>query len=298
MLNDPHLCVIQYYPNARDVFPSVDLKGGVAICLRDENQNFGAIKQYIPNETMLNIAKKMVNLDASYLPSIMHGGRSDLKFNNAFLNAYPQSKGDRLKAIQSKTPKVTKLSQGEEYELKSSTFDVLPYIFKQNEPKNKGNFYRILGLENGNRQYRWIEKDYMAPRYPEDNNIAAYKVFVSESNGSGKFGEALSSPVIGLQDDSSTPTFISIGNFATLGEALNAQKYLKTKFVRALLGLRKKTQHNPPAAWAYIPCQNFEENSDIDWSASIAGIDEQLFLKYGLTEEEIAFIWNNVKAME
>ena len=44
--------------------------------------------------------------------------------------------------------------------------------------------------------------------------------------------------------------------------------------------------------------QNFTANSGIDWSKSIAEIDQQLYAKYGLSEEEIAFIEKMVKAME
>ena len=47
-----------------------------------------------------------------------------------------------------------------------------------------------------------------------------------------------------------------------------------------------------------VPIEDFTENSDFDWSVSIANIDKQLYKKYGLSEEEISFIENNVKEME
>ena len=47
-----------------------------------------------------------------------------------------------------------------------------------------------------------------------------------------------------------------------------------------------------------VPLQDFTCKSDIDWSVSIANIDKQLYKKYGLSEEEIAFIETNVKEME
>ena len=50
--------------------------------------------------------------------------------------------------------------------------------------------------------------------------------------------------------------------------------------------------------WALSPMQDFTENSDIDWTKSVAEIDRQLYKKYGLTEEEIAFIEEKVQAME
>lgn len=48
----------------------------------------------------------------------------------------------------------------------------------------------------------------------------------------------------------------------------------------------------------FVPVQNFEEDSDIDWTKSIPEIDQQLYAKYGLDEHEIAFIEEKVKAME
>ena len=72
----------------------------------------------------------------------------------------------------------------------------------------------------------------------------------------------------------------------------------KTKFSRALLGVLKITQDNPPEKWKFIPLQDFTSNSDIDWTKSIAEVDQQLYKKYGLSEEEIQFIESKVKEME
>ena len=72
---------------------------------------------------------------------------------------------------------------------------------------------------------------------------------------------------------------------------------MKTKFFRALLGIKKVTQHCPPKVWSLIPLQDFSLSSDIDWSQSIAEIDRQLYAKYGLSAEEIAFIESHVKEM-
>ena len=75
-------------------------------------------------------------------------------------------------------------------------------------------------------------------------------------------------------------------------------KYICTKFARCLLGVLKVTQDNPPEKWKYVPMQDFTVNSDIDWSQSVAGIDRQLYAKYGLDEREIEFIETHVKEMK
>jgi type II restriction enzyme len=64
-----------------------------------------------------------------------------------------------------------------------------------------------------------------------------------------------------------------------------------------MLGILKVTQHNPGSKWVYVPLQDFTSSSDIDWSKSIAEIDEQLFDKYGLDEQERNFIRTKVKEM-
>jgi hypothetical protein len=48
----------------------------------------------------------------------------------------------------------------------------------------------------------------------------------------------------------------------------------------------------------FVPLQNFTSDSDIDWNKSIAEIDRQLYVKYGLSGEEIGFIESMIKAME
>lgn len=74
-------------------------------------------------------------------------------------------------------------------------------------------------------------------------------------------------------------------------------KYIQTKFARTLLGTLKVTQDNPKDTWANVPMQDFTPDSDIDWSKSIPEIDAQLYAKYGLSEEEIAFIESMIKPM-
>lgn len=75
-------------------------------------------------------------------------------------------------------------------------------------------------------------------------------------------------------------------------------KYVKGKFSRVMLGVLKTTQDNTKGKWQYVPLQNFTTDSDIDWSQSISDIDQQLYQKYGLSDEEIKFIETKVQAMD
>ena len=296
-VTDEHIKIALYVNDATKIFPNTDIKGGVAIVYRDAKVIYGAIGEFIPDEHLRELLSHFPKNESNNFSSIMYGGRSDLKFNYEFLRRYPNSKEDRLLAIQADHPNVKELGPNEEYELKSSTLEILPYAFYDQEPENSNKYYRILGLVGTKRVYRWIEKQYLTPRYP-NNNINGYKVFISKASGTGKFGETLSEPVIGLPGDSATPSFIGIGNFGTREQCIYASKYICTKFARALLGALKITQDIVPAKWAYVPMQDFTNNSDIDWTKSISEIDRQLYKKYHLSADEIEFIESNVKSMD
>lgn len=132
----------------------------------------------------------------------------------------------------------------------------------------------------------------------DNENIDKYKVLVPRSNGSGALGEVLSTPLIGEPLIGYTQTFIGIGSFDTREEADAALKYVKSKFARTMLGILKVTQDNNRATWKLVPVQDFTPNSDIDWTKSISEIDQQLYKKYGLSDDEIKFIEANVQEMD
>ena len=153
---------------------------------------------------------------------------------------------------------------------------------------------KIIGLINNNRVEKYIDKKYICSH----ENLFKYKVVVPKSNGSGAIGEVLSTPVIGLPEIGYTQSFIGVGAYDTLFEAEATLKYIKSKFARCMLGTLKVTQDNNPPTWANVPKQDFTSNSDIDWSKSVAEIDKQLYKKYKLSEDEIAFIEEKIKPMD
>ena len=132
----------------------------------------------------------------------------------------------------------------------------------------------------------------------DNEYLNSYNLFIPEANNSGKYGETLTEPSFGNPDEGASDTFLSAGIFSSKEESQHLEKYMKTKFFRALLGTKKVTQHCPPAVWKMIPLQDFTASSDIDWSTSIAEIDKQLYQKYNLSNEEIDFIETKVKGME
>lgn len=65
-----------------------------------------------------------------------------------------------------------------------------------------------------------------------------------------------------------------------------------------MLGIKKIAQVLTSNIYSFVPQQNFKNSSDITWTNSLADIDKQLYAKYALTEEEIAFIESMIKPME
>ena len=95
-----------------------------------------------------------------------------------------------------------------------------------------------------------------------------------------------------------TETYIVIDTMDDEQSANNLYKYLCTKFVRFLVAQLTATQHLSKSNFAFVPLQDFTDNSDIDWSKSIPEIDKQLYAKYGLDDGEIEFIESMIKPME
>ena len=65
-----------------------------------------------------------------------------------------------------------------------------------------------------------------------------------------------------------------------------------------MLGVLKVTQHNPASTWKYVPAQDFTAPRTSTGPSRSREIDQQLYAKYGLDPEEIAFIEAKVKPME
>ena len=72
--------------------------------------------------------------------------------------------------------------------------------------------------------------------------------------------------------------------------AENVAKYLHTKLFNMLIGEVKVTQSASKEVYQLVPVQDFTCASDIDWSQSVTDIDRQLYRKYKLTNDEIAYI--------
>ena len=277
VLNDDNFKVIKYEPDSTKLFNNVDIKGGIAITLRNANMKYGKIIRFTSHDELHSILEKVIGHNG--FTSIVNLIYLQNKFNLTELyEDYPE-----YKTIIG--------SNGREKRLTTSIFNQLDVF--SSERKNDDDL-EIIGLINNNRVYRYIPKRYIEAH----ENLYKYKVVIPKSNGSGAIGEVLSTPILGEPILGYTQSFIGIGAFETETEGNAALKYVKTKFMRTMLGILKVTQDNNTDVWKFVPLQDFTSSSDINWRASVADIDQQFYRKYGLSADEIAFIEKMIKPME
>lgn len=278
MLNDEHLKVAFFTPDSRSVFPNQEIKGGIVITYRDATQSFEPIGVFTPYSDLNSILHKVIALDFMSFENIVVT-RTAYRLTDDLHRDFPEA--------------ISLLSEGHPYDMSTNIFERLPQVFFDAKPGESEQFISIIGRLNNSRVTKWIKRRYVN----QVSNLDGYKIFMSSANGSGQYGESLALPIIGEPGEGATETFISIGNFDSRNDATNTSKYVCCKFTRALLGILKSTQHLTPATWKYVPLQDFSLASDIDWSKPIADIDQQLYRKYGLDDDEIEFIESHVKEM-
>lgn len=277
MLSDKHFEVIKYYQKSSDVFPEIDLKGGISINVRNINKVTEPIGVFTSFKELNTILKKVKSLSG---------------FSSVAEQVFLQNKLN-LEMLYSDFPDFINLigSKGKEKRLTTSIFNQIP-IFSDGKINN--DYVQILGLIDNHRVFKWVDKKYLE----NQTNFERFKIIVPKSNGTGAIGEVLSTPLIGEPLIGYTQSFISIFSLESNKHAEAALKYIKSKFARTLLGTLKITQDNNKETWANVPMQDFSQNSDIDWSKSIHEIDLQLYQKYKLSNEEINFIESKIQSME
>lgn len=154
----------------------------------------------------------------------------------------------------------------------------------------------IIGLgDSQRREKRYAHRDYPLPI---KNGLESYKIFIPRNWGTGKLQDSNYSTYLAEPYEACTETFVQVFPFDNVEERDNCNKYMKTKFFRIVVSIRKQDQGAGKDVYQFVPLQNFTKDSDIDWSKSIKEIDAQLYAKYGLTNEEIQFIESMIKPMD
>lgn len=269
MIHDKHITVLHDFANSEDCFTGVDIKGGICYFLWERDV-----------EKVCDIYRhdsKGTSVSKRYL----------VEDNDDIFIRYPELVAIKNKVCAKHEKSFeTIVSSRKPYGLASdffanpSKFDLPPI----SDAPIKGG-YSILGLESLKRVTKYIPKNYPLPK---KNGLNKYKLFIANSYGCGEIGEGPATPVLATPGELCTETFLEIGNFEIRSEAENAMSYLKTKFFRCLVGIRKQTQHATKQVYHYVPLQDFSK----PWT------DEELYAKYNLTQEEVDFIESMIKPME
>ncbi len=269
MIHDRHISKLYDFADAGDCFSGVDIKGGVCYFLRERDK-----------ESECDIYRQDSN-------GVVYSKRYLVEKDDDIFIRYSQLVSIKNKVSLKKEDSFEDIvSARKPYGLPSDFFNNpnkfgLPEIY--DEVIEGG--YSILGLEGLKRVKKYIPARYPLPK---KDGLNKYKLFISNSYGCGEIGEGPATPVLATPGELCTETFLEIGKWDTYTEASNALSYLKTKFFRALVGIRKQTQHATKNVYHYVPIQDFSK----PWT------DEELYAKYDLSKEEIDFIESMIKPME
>ena len=135
----------------------------------------------------------------------------------------------------------------------------------------------------GSQKVSWVERKSITVK-PEW--IDEWKVLMTAVQGTSAAVETkfLSKPILTEPGTACTETYLVAGHFDNEGEAANYAKYLRTRFVRFLVSLRKATQHATRDVYSFVPDLLLNQ----EWT------DANLYKRYGLTKEEVAFIESQV----
>jgi len=279
-LADEHLTVAIFEPSSATIFPGTDIDGGIVVTYRDATRVVGPIGNH---SHLSDAAKSLVDAVAKHAQASLA----------ETITEHPCSWDAQVFIDHPELRERIPVSSG--LRMKTNTFERMGEVCLTSAPDDGHDYVRILGLARRKREERWVRKDYVvAPPV-----VGKFKVFIAKADGAAvKAGRVVGTPSIAPPNTGFTQTFITIGKFDSETEATACATYVKTKFARAMLGILKTTQDNSAIKWKHVPLEDFSATSDIDWTKSISDIDKQLYAKYELGANEIAFIEAKIKPLE
>ena len=255
MLTDPRMRSIVDFPKLWEAFPGVKIRGGISYFLWDREHNGPCEIQTV--------------IDG--WPSVPAVRRH--------LDAY-----DVLVRLNEAIPILEKVRTRGEETLDLRVASQRPFGLATNFKGSRTG----TGLSSpvklfANQSVPWVER---AEILTNSNWIDEWKVLITRIQGTSAAVETkfLSKPIIAGPGTACTETYLVAGHFEKESEAANYASYLRTRFVRFLVSLRKPTQDALKSVYAFVPDVPVDEV----WP------DAKLYQRYGLTQDEIAFIESQV----
>ena len=280
MITCNHIEILHDYPNANDCFPGVEIKGGVSYFLWNREYT-GKCKYYYHTHDNYIIQERFDYLDSSKAGVVIREPQAYSIFE-----------------------KIVKV-EGQYYLDLTNNFSglVSPKHFFDNSElltsnwkgykEEKDDIYHIkyyVSKSFNDVPFGWIKSSDL-PKNQKTKDLN--KVFIPAAGGSGTDAQVLGLPFYGEPNSVCSQTYLVIGydpekhNF-TKQECENIISYIKTRFFRYLVSIKKKTQNGPRGVYQFVPLQDFSK----PWT------DEELYKKYNLSKDEIAFIESMIKPME
>jgi site-specific DNA-methyltransferase (adenine-specific) len=257
MLSDRRMRAIVDYPKLYEGFPGVKIRGGISYFLWNREYNGPCSVQTIWDGQPTG-------------PAVAR-----------YLDAY-----DVLVRRNEAVPILEKVRAKGEPTLDARVSSRKPFGLPTNfkgkaSPKGLRNPVRLYE----NQRIGWVEREGISVNAEW---IDKWKVLMTRVQGTSAAIETkfLSKPIIAEPGTACTETYLVAGQFDSEGEAKNYAAYLRTRFVRFLVSLRKSTQDAPKHVYAFVPDLPLNQ----EWT------DAKLYKRYGLTKDEIAFIESQVAA--
>ena len=260
MLHDHRVCVIHDFPDSATCFPGVEVKGGICYFLwNKEYKGDCSIYTHYNNEQFESFSQR---------PLLEKGVDTFIRFNEAIpiFHKVRLMKEKTFSHLVSPQTPFGIISSYKNYNDTSFYNSVKIYV-------SKG--VGFISKKDINKNREWID---------------AYKIYITKSYGAGEGfpHQILNKPFIGEKNSCCTQTYLLIGPFESLQIAENVISYIKTRFFRFMVMLRKNTQDAMRNVYEFVPIQDFSE----PWT------DEKLYKKYNLAAEEIAFIESMIRPMD
>ncbi len=269
MLNDKRIRVIHDFIRADDIFPGVEIKGGVNYFLWDRDKK-GLCKVFTHSDRKIISKSERLLLETN--------ADTFIRYNEAIsiLRKVQSFKENSFADIISANDPF-----GFDVRVEGSYKRVKP-TFKKKPFKDSIKFYYNGWQKEG---VGYIDKNSIRKNV---DLIKDYKIIITKAWGVGNMAKDWLNPILIESNSCCTETYLIIGPFTKKTIANNVLSYTQTKFLHFLVSLIKITQNAMKKVYQFVPMQDFNE----EWT------DEKLYKKYGLSQEEIDFIESMIKPME
>ncbi len=263
MLADRRMRTLVDYPKLYDGFPGVKIRGGVSYFLWDRDHDGPCSIQTMWDGEPVG-PPVVRNLDAYDVLVRRNEAVGIIEKVRAY-RAHGHPEGTLDAKVSSQKP-----------------FGLRTFFHGATSPDGMADPIKLYGSQRST----WIER----ADVPKNADwIEEWKVLMSRVQGTSAAVERqfLGRPIVSGPKTACTESYVVAGRFSTETEAQRYATYLRTRFARFLVSLRKSTQDAARDVYAFIP----DIPLDREWT------DADLYERYGLVDEEIAFVESQVKEM-